>query len=128
MKHLEGKVYDNKFHSRWSDGINESAIDALARAPRLGCFPPARLLFLIVWPRQTKMAPNFKFMVSVLLVQKRPIQHFCTESVAYWNENTDGFVHHQWRVFLCRFPPDARPRRRENRSLVCIAHVFASAL
>ena len=57
------------------------------------------------------MSPNFKFMVSCLIIQKRE-NNIASETVAYWSEKTDGYAHCRW----------------ENRSILCLVHVFASAI
>ncbi|KAH8064616.1 hypothetical protein JL722_1493 [Aureococcus anophagefferens] len=88
-KTLDGKLYDAKYHARWTDAILDSMNDALAA-----------------------LSPNFKFMCSCLLIQKRSPSNIATETVAYWNAKTDGFVHHKY----------------ESRTVVCVVHAFGCAI
>ena len=51
-------------------------------------------------------------MVSTLLVQKRKKSNMASESVAYWDEKTDGYVTHTF----------------EAKSFFFNVHVFAAAI
>ncbi|KAK7250195.1 hypothetical protein SO694_00006694 [Aureococcus anophagefferens] len=43
---------------------------------------------------------------------KRSPSNIATETVAYWNAKTDGFVHHKY----------------ESRTVVCVVHAFGCAI
>ncbi|KAJ1446191.1 Tctex-1 [Pelagophyceae sp. CCMP2097] len=87
-RHLDGKSYDVKYQTQWSDAVTQTAVDALV-----------------------ELSPNFKFVVSCLLLELRESQVH-SECVASWDPKTDGSVHAEWK----------------NASMLCILHAFASAI
>lgn len=111
-KHLDGAVYDVKYQTRWSDAVTQTALDSLVR------FGQSR-----VTSGQRRLTPNFKFMVSCLLVQKR---RTCVEvaATAFWDASTDGSCCVQWCVPMSHA---SRPSR-ESPSIICVLNAFATAI
>lgn len=70
---LEGKTFDVRYQTRWTDAITQSAIDALQG-----------------------LSPNFKFVVNCLLIQKRGDNVVYTQSTAHCDGSTDGLFSIQW--------------------------------
>ncbi|KAJ8613606.1 hypothetical protein CTAYLR_006145 [Chrysophaeum taylorii] len=87
-KLLEGKTYEMRYQTRWTDTITQSALDNLQA-----------------------LVPNFKFMVSCVLMQRRGTR-LHSETVAFWDASTDGCCAVTW----------------ESPSVVCIVNAFALAL
>lgn len=51
-------------------------------------------------------------MVSCIIMQKKRGTTLATETVAFWDQNMDGFAEHSW----------------EGKGYICIVHVFAAAI
>ena len=62
-KHLEGRAYDVKYHARWTDGITQDVLDQ-CRA----------------------LSPNFKWMISCLIVQKKDRPPFSESDGGYYDQ------------------------------------------
>lgn len=88
-KQLEGKSYDVKYQTRWTDVITQSAIDALVRHGA-----PWYQVKSSNHPQQA-LSPNFKFMVSCLLLQKGGTRVH-SETVVFWDATMDGFCCIKW--------------------------------
>ena len=88
-KHLEGRAYDVKYHARWTDGITQDVLDQ-CRA----------------------LSPNFKWMISCLIVQKKDRTAIFSESVAYYDQQMDGYAAYEYSGSKC----------------LCVVHVFSAAI
>ena len=88
-KHLEGRAYDVKYHARWTDAITQDVLDQ-CRA----------------------LSPNFKWMISCLIVQKKDRTAIFSESVAYFDQQMDGYAAYEYSGSKC----------------LCVVHVFSAAI
>ena len=88
-KHLEGRAYDVKYHARWTDGITQDVLDQ-CRA----------------------LSPNYKWMISCLIVQKKDRTAIFSESVAYFDQQMDGDAAYEYSGSKC----------------LCVVHVFSAAI
>ena len=84
-KHLLKKVYEPKDTQTWTNIIADSCVKAL-----------------------TELSPNFKYMVSSLILQKADCGISMSGS-CYWDSEVDGNVSITW----------------ENPTMLCIVTVFA---
>jgi len=62
--------------------------------------------------RLFELKKAYKFIVTVLIVQKKDVAGFHSSTGAVWNDKTDKIISHRW----------------ENKSMYCIATVNAVAL
>ena len=88
-KHLESRAYDVKYHVRWTDAITQDCLDACKA-----------------------LSPNFKWMVSCLIVEKKDRTAVFSESVAYYDPTSDGCAAFEYQGSKC----------------LCVVHVFCAAI
>ena len=88
-KHLEGRAYDVKYHARWTDGITQDVLD-----------------------RRRALSPNFKWMISCLIVQKKDRTAIFSESVAYYDQQMDGHAAYEYGLQM----------------FMRVVHVFSAAI
>ena len=134
------QVYDAHKVNAWTDDVTQKAVDALVRRPRHVHRVPRRPLTLSLRRAQRNKSPNFKYMVSCLVLQKRGAGlHSAT--LATWDAQSDGSCTIQWCVHVCvalsslvgeralsEWRAVSLAGRRENRSIICLLTAFATAI